>query len=284
LLEAAVAEPERAIGRLDILSAAERHTILHEWNDTAHALPSATLPELFAAQVANNPDAIAVVFEEHSLSYGELDARANQLAHHLRDVGVGPESVVGLCVERPLEMIIGLLGILKAGGAYLPLDPTYPQDRLGFMLTDAGARVLLTQASLADVLPNVAYAFCLDRDWKLLAGQSDKNPTHAVSAQNLAYVIYTSGSTGRPKGISVPQAAVGQLAREGHYVSVEPEDRIGQAANVSFDATTFEVWGALLNGAAVQLVPQDDLLDTARFGAYLRSGRFNILFLTTALF
>src|SRR5262249_53238382 len=117
LLEAAVAEPEREIGRLDILSAAERHTILHEWNDTAHPLPPATLPELFAAQVDKSPDAIAIMFEEHSLSYGELDARANQLAHHLRDLGVGPEVMVGLCVERSPEMIIGLLGILKAGGA-----------------------------------------------------------------------------------------------------------------------------------------------------------------------
>src|SRR5262249_19379584 len=153
LLDAAVAGPGREIGRLDILSPAERHTILHEWNDTAHAVPPATLPQLFEAQVDNSPGAIAVVLEEHSLSYGELNARANQLAHHLRALGVGPESVVGLCVERSLEMIIGLLGILKAGGAYLPLDPTYPQDRLGFMLTDAGARVLLTHSALLERLP-----------------------------------------------------------------------------------------------------------------------------------
>src|SRR5207249_6538583 len=175
LLEAAVAEPERAIGSLDILSAAERHTILWEWNDTAHPVPSATLPQLFEAQVARTPDAVAVVFEDQTLSYGELNARANQLAHHLRDLGVGPEVVVGLCVERSPEMIIGLLGILKAGGAYLPLDPSYPRERLSFMLADAGAPVLVTQQSLLDRLPEMAagdrHVVRLDADWPLIARQ-----------------------------------------------------------------------------------------------------------------
>src|SRR5262249_5073449 len=284
LVEAAVATPDRPIGRLDILSAAERATLLREWNDTARAIPSATLPELFEAQVARTPDAVAVVFADGTLTYGELNARANQLAHHLRALGVGPEVVVGLCVERSLELLIGLLGILKAGGAYLPLDPSYPRERLAFMLADVGAPVLVTQAKLADASPPATHVFCLDRDWNSLAGQSEENPAHLVLAENLAYVIYTSGSTGRPKGVSVPQVAAAQLALETHYVSIEPDDRIGQAANISFDATTFEIWGALLNGAAVQFVSQDDLLDPDRFGAYLRSGRLDILFLTTALF
>ena len=139
LLEAMVAHPDRAIGSLDILSGEERASILRGWNDTAHALSAATLPELFAAQVARRPDAIAVVFEDESLSYGALDRRANRLAHHLRALGVGPETVVGLCLARSLDMIVGLIGILKAGGAYLPLDPHYPQERLAFMLADAGA-------------------------------------------------------------------------------------------------------------------------------------------------
>ena len=134
-------------------SPAERHTILREWNDTARAVPGTTLPELFAAQAARTPDAVAVVFEDERLSYGELDARSNQLAHHLRGLGVGPEVVVGLCVERSLEMLVGLLGILKAGGAYLPLDPDYPPERLAFMLADAGAPVLLTRAALRAHLP-----------------------------------------------------------------------------------------------------------------------------------
>ena len=153
LLEGAVADPDRAIGRLDILSPAERHTILREWNDTARAVPGTTLPELFAAQVARTPAADAVVFEDERLSYGELDARSSQLAHHLRGLGVGPEVVVGLCIERSLAMLVGLLGILKAGGAYLPLDPDYPPERLAFMLADAGAPVLLTRSALRAHLP-----------------------------------------------------------------------------------------------------------------------------------
>jgi non-ribosomal peptide synthetase component F len=196
LLEAAVAEPERAIGSLDILSAAERHTILREWNDTAHPVSSATLPQLFEAQVTRTPDAVAVVFEDQTLSYGELNARANQLAHHLRDLGVGPEVVVGLCVERSPEMIIGFLGILKAGGAYLPLDPDYPHERLAFMLADAGAPVLVTQSALFARLP---------ADGTRIVRLDATGHYHAASAptaarRSTAYVIYTSGSTGNPKG------------------------------------------------------------------------------------
>src|SRR5262249_41786985 len=140
-------------GRLDILGPEERQTILHRWNDTAHPIAPATLPELFAAQAAKTPDAIAVVFEDACLSYRELDARANQLAHHLCGQGIGPEVVVGLCVERSLELVVGLLGILKAGGAYLPLDPSYPAERLAFMLDDAAAPVLVTHSALFDRLP-----------------------------------------------------------------------------------------------------------------------------------
>ena len=153
LLEAAADDPDRAIGGLDILAPAERHTILRAWNDTARAVPSTTLPQLFEAQVARSPDAVAVVFEDTTLTYAELDARANQLAHHLRARGVGPEVVVGLCIERSPEMIVGLLGILKAGGAYLPLDPAYPTERLAFMIEDAGAPVIVTQAALRNRIP-----------------------------------------------------------------------------------------------------------------------------------
>src|SRR5262249_22134281 len=170
LLEGAVADPEQRVGALDILSFEERRTILAEWNATAHAVPAATLPELFAAQVTKTPNATAVVFEDQRLTYGELDAHANQLAHHLRGLGVGPEVVVGLCVERSLEMLIGLLGILKAGGAYLPLDPDYPPDRLAFMLSDARAPVLVTHSTLRQRLPaHDARTLCLDADWPQIA-------------------------------------------------------------------------------------------------------------------
>ena len=165
LLEAATTEPERAIGRLDILSAEERAIILRGWNETARAVAPATLPDLFGAQAARTPDAVAVVFGEERLSYGELDARSSRLAHHLRSLGVGPEVVVGLCVERSPELIVGLLGILRAGGAYLPLDPDYPAERLAFMLEDAAAPVLVTQSGLVDRLgSHGAHMVRLDTD------------------------------------------------------------------------------------------------------------------------
>ena len=213
LLEGAVADPERAIGRLDILGADERHTILREWNATARAVPGATLPELFAAQVARTPEADAVVFEDERLSYGELDARSSQLAHHLRGLGVGPEVVVGLCIERSLAMLVGLLGILKAGGAYLPLDPDYPPERLAFMLADAGAPVLLTRAALRAHLPaHDAHVVCLDADWPAIARQPATAPATNLAPQHPAYVIYTSGSTGTPKGVAVTHGGIPNLA------------------------------------------------------------------------
>ena len=214
LLELSVAEPERAIGRLDILDAAERQTLLCDWNDTARAIPVATLPELFSAQAARSPDAVAVVFGEQRLSYAALDARANQLAHHLRRLGVGPEVVVGLCVERSLEMLVGLLGILKAGGAYLPLDPSYPPERLAFMLEDARAPVLLTQAALRQRIPEHRGTIVeLDADWSAIARQPTTAPGNNLHPQNTAYVIYTSGSTGTPKGVAVSHGGVTNLAQ-----------------------------------------------------------------------
>ena len=187
-----------------ILAPAERATILQDWNDTAHPVPAATLPELFAAQAARTPDAIAVVCEDAQLSYAALDAQANQLAHHLRSLGVGPESIVGLCLERSLGMVVGLLGILKAGGAYLPLDPSYPPERLAFMLADAAAPVLVTTAALVDRLPpNTARLVQLDADASAIAAQPATAPRQRLAPLNTAYVIYTSGSTGTPKGVVV---------------------------------------------------------------------------------
>ena len=255
LLEAAVAEPERAIGSLDILSAEERRTILREWNDTARAIPSATLPELFAAQVAKSPDAIAVVFADERLTYGELDARANQLAHHLRDLGVGPETVVGLCVERSLEMIIGLIGILKAGGAYLPLDPDYPQERLAFMLADTGAPVLVTQSALLDRLgAHGARTVRLDEDWPFIAQQPTRAPTVALDPHNTAYVIYTSGSTGLPKGVILcHHSAVALLDWARGEFDAEEVTSVIASTSVCFDLSVFEIFFPLCFGRKLEL-------------------------------
>ena len=212
LLEGMVADPDGAIGRLDILDAGERRRILEDWNDTARAVPWASLPALFAAQVARTPDAVAVVFEDERVSYGELDARSSRLAHHLRGLGVGAEVVVGLCLERSPALVVGLLGILKAGGAYLPLDPDYPGERLAFMLEDAGAQALVTQSGLLARLPRPPAATVrLDADAAALARAPATAPALALDPANPAYVIYTSGSTGTPKGVMVTHQNVVRL-------------------------------------------------------------------------
>ena len=257
LLEAAVATPERAIGNLDILSAAERHTILREWNDTAHPVASATLPELFAAQVAKTPDAVALVFEEESLSYGKLDACANQLAHHLRSLGVGPEVVVGLCVERSPAMLVGLIGILKAGGAYLPLDPSYPPERLAFMLEDAGALVLVTQAGLLERIAKPRGAIVrLDADWPVIAQNPATAPANRLLPDNTAYLIYTSGSTGTPKAVVIPHQNVVRLfGTTEQLFHFDADDVWTLFHSFAFDFSVWEIWGPLLHGGRLVVVP-----------------------------
>ena len=293
-LLAVIEDPDQPIGKLDILSLAERRTILEEWNDTARAIPVATLPELFASQVARTPDAVAAVFEDARLSYGELDARASQLAHHLRALGVGPEVVVGLCIERSLEMLIGLLGILKAGGAYLPLDPDYPRERLAFMLADAAAPVLVTRAALRAQLPSHdariggarsdgAHIVCLDADWPAIAQHPTTPPRSGLTPQNAAYVIYTSGSTGTPKAVVVAHHNVVRLVKSVDYVELTPDDVFLHLAPLSFDASTFEIWGALLNGAKL-VVYSGGPFDIAELKRTIAATGVSVLWLTAALF
>jgi amino acid adenylation domain-containing protein len=279
LLEAAVAEPERAIGRLDILAPAERDTLLRVWNDTAHAVPSVTLAALFEAQVARSPDAIAVVFEDERLSYGELDARANQLAHHLRELGVGAEIVVGLCVERSLEMLIGLLGILKAGGAYLPLDPTYPQERLAFMLADAGAPVLVTQSALLDRLGAPAARIVrLDADAPAIARRSIIAPVIWLDPQNTAYVIYTSGSTGTPKGVVVEHAGLASkmLTLRDNF-EVGSDFRSALYISSSFDASIEQTLLPFLGGGAAVVISDDVRESPSEFWQQLSRDRVTFM-------
>ena len=255
LLAGAVAQPDRAIGSLDILAPDERHIILRAWNDTARGLPAATLPELFAAQVASSPDAVAVVLEDQSLTYGELDARSSQLAHHLRGLGVGREVVVGLSVERSLEMLVGLIGILKAGGAFLPLDPSYPPERLAYMLEDSGAPLLLTQSALLERLDDhPARIVCLDADWPSIACNPTTAPAHSPQAQDTAYVIYTSGSTGAPKGVAVAHGGIPSMAAaQIDGLGITPAARLLQFASLSFDAAVWEISAGLASGAALVL-------------------------------
>ena len=285
LLAAAVADAEQPIGSLDILDADERRTILYDWNDTARAVPSATLPELFAAQVAKTPDATAMVFEDVHLTYKELDASANQLAHHLRALGVGPEVVVGLCAERSLEMLIGLLGILKAGGAYLPLDPDYPPERLAFMLEDAQAPLLLTQSALIGRLPAHGLRVVrLDADWIDFAARPTTAPAITLDPQNTAYVIYTSGSTGTPKGVSVTHQNVCNLSSaQMADFPMRPGDRVLGAASIGFDASVEQKLLPLLQGACVVLMSDVEMQGPAAFWGFISRHDVNYLDTTPSL-
>src|SRR5262249_14157548 len=285
LLAAAVAAPERPIGALDLLSAAERRSVLSDFNATARAVPAATLPQLFAAQVVKSPQATAVVFEDESLSYGELDARASRLAHHLRALGVGPEVVVGLCLERSLEMLVALIGILKAGGAYLPLDPAYPSERLAFMLGDAGAQVLITHSSLRPRLPASApRTLCLDAEAAAPAALPAIGPAVDLDPNHPAYVIYTSGSTGTPKGVVATHQNVCNLSSEQMAnLSMQPGIRVLGVASIGFDASIEQKLLPLLHGACVVMMADRDMQDPSAFWDFVSRHAVNYLDMTPSL-
>ena len=259
LLEAAMADPDLPISKLPLLTADERHQILYQWNETASEFPrDRCVHHLFEEQVKETPDATAVVFGEAELTYLGLNRRANQLAHHLMSLGVGPETLVGICVERSLEMVVGLLGILKAGGAYVPLDPNYPPERLGFMMRDASVEVLVSQNDLLDRLPDhLGHVVLLDAHREVIERHPAENPRSPVGPENLAYVIYTSGSTGRPKGVMIAhRSMVNVVWWNMATVGVTPVDRESHLGTLSFDASVLEFWPYLCAGAAV-VVPGD---------------------------
>ncbi len=286
LLGTAVQAPETGLPELPLLSAAERHQLLIELNATGTAYPrDSSLAGLFAQQVACSPAAPAVEFAGEVLSYAELDARSNRLAHHLWALGVAPEVRVGLCLERSTSMVVAALATLKVGGAYVPLDPSYPRERLELMIVDSGLAALITAG---DVLPEAGDLGVPVIDLGAEAAAVAARPAWSLEPlsgpDHLAYVMYTSGSTGMPKGIAIPQRAVIRLTCETDYVDLGPGDRIAQASNTSFDAATFEIWGALLHGGTVVGIDREVSLEPARLAAALRDLRIDTLFLTTALF
>ena len=231
------------------------------------------------------PDAVAVVFAERALTYRELNTRANRLAHHLRALGVGPEVLVGLCVERSLELLVGLLGILKAGGAYVPLDPTYPPARLAFMLADAQVPVLVTQQQCVARLPaHGVQVVCLDDDWEGLASQPGDNPVSGVTPANLAYVMYTSGSTGQPKGVMVEHRA---LSNTMHWMQatfpLSEADRVLQKTPSSFDVSVWEFFAPLMVGAQLILARPDGHRDSAYLVDLLATHQITMLQLVPSL-
>ncbi len=258
LLAGIVVNPEQPIAELPLLTAAERQQLLIEWNDTATAYPRETcLHQLFEEQVAHTPEAEALICAEARLTYLELNARANQLAHYLQTLGVGPDVPVGVCLERTVDLVVGLLGILKAGGAYVPLDPTYPPDRVAFMLEDGEPLVLLTQEALLATLPTAAtQILCVDRDWTTIARQPTTNPSRGVTAANLAYILYTSGSTGRPKGVEIEHHSPVALTNWTRQIFTQ-EEIAGTLASTSicFDLSVFEIFVPLSRGGKVILAP-----------------------------
>lgn len=285
LSEGIVVMPEQRLSELPLLTEAERHQILREWNDTTTEYPrDRCVHELFEAQVERTLDAVAVVFEEKQMTYRELNAKANQLAHYLRSIGVEQEVLVGICVERSLEMLVGLLGILKAGGAYVPLDLAYPQERLAFMLEDTETPVLLTQQRLIQKLPSGrTQIVCLDSDWEMISLQSKENPLSQVKADNLVYIMYTSGSTGKPKGTSIPHRGIVRLVKGADYVDLNSEEVFLQLAPLSFDASTLEIWGSLLNGARLVIMPPHTP-SLEELGHSIQKYQITTLWLTAGLF
>jgi amino acid adenylation domain-containing protein len=285
LLEGIVANPDCRVNDLPLLPAAEREQVVAGWNDTRADLPQdARVHRLIEAQAERTPDAPAICFGGRQLTYRELNTRANQLAHYLRQQGVGPEVLVGLCVERSLDMAVGLLGVLKAGGAFLPLDPSYPKSRLDAMLRDARVPVLLTQQHLRERLPaHHAAVICLDADGPAIAAESDADPAAPVAPDHPAYVIYTSGSTGTPRGVVVTHRSLvnHNLAAIKLY-GFGPDDRVLQAASLSFDIAVEEIFPTWVAGAAVVLRPPDLPLAGVPFLHWLGQNRVTVLDLPTA--
>jgi amino acid adenylation domain-containing protein len=299
LLTAFAEDRDPRLRDLPLLLPGERHQVLTEANDTAVAYPrEACLAELFEAVAAGQPDAPALIADGEVWSYRRLDDAASRLARRLREAGVEPEMAVGIAMERSPELIVGVLAILKAGGAYVPLDPSYPEERLAFMLADTEARIVLAAKSRAGGSPSPGGGWvgdgrggqgvrtlCVDLAPLTTAAESTTEPfSLRVPADSLALVIYTSGSTGRPKGVALPQRGIVRLVRNTKHLCVGPGDRMAHAASISFDAATLEIWGALLNGAALVVIPREVVLSPADLAARLERDGVTALFLTTALF
>ncbi|HEX3128839.1 MAG TPA: amino acid adenylation domain-containing protein [Thermoanaerobaculia bacterium] len=286
LLGAAAGNPDRPLSELPLLTASERDQILVQWNDTATSdfdIADCCLHHLFEEQAKRRPEAPAVIFDDRTMTYGELDERSERLAGRLRSLGVGPEGLVGISLERGIERIMAVLGVFKAGGAYIPLDPSHPRERLSWMLEDSRARVLIIESRLLDALPDHdAETLCLDLDdWEI---EPRISAGAGVGPDHLAYVIYTSGSTGRPNGVLVRHgSAVNLIRRAVEHFGVGPESRLLQSVSFSFDASVLETWTALSTGAALCVARQETLLSGDALAAMIRRDGITTAVLTPSV-
>ena len=278
LLAGAIANPETPLGELPFLTPAELDVILVEWNDKKVDFPAdKTLHDLFEERAAATPDAVAAVFRGQAMSYRQLNERANQVAHHLRSLGVETESLVGISTERSFELVIGLLGIAKAGGAYVPMDPAYPRQRLTLMMEDSGTKVLLTQKHLADSIPETQASVVFLDDAARFSRESTDNPNCGVGPDNLAYVIYTSGSTGAPKGVVLNhQGRVNNFLDFNRRFSVGDRDRLIALASLSFDMCAYDVFGTLAAGAGIVLPEPEHMQDPVQWARLMNEQKVTI--------
>ena len=288
VLESVTADPGTRLDEVTELTAAQRHMQVVEWNEMAReSRAPAPVHELFEAVAVRMPATVAVERAGRQLTFAELNRRANQLAHHLRRIGVGPDVSVGLGLERSVELVVGILGILKAGGAYVPLDTTQPRERLGFMLQDARTTVLVTREELLSKLPGELHPepmrVLLDRDAEHISGESTANPASGVTVDHLAYVIYTSGSTGRPKGSQIPHRSIPGFLFDVDYLCFDERQTLLQYSSISWDALTLELWPALLTGARCVLVAER-LLTAQELGRAIADHGVTTLWLTSSFF
>jgi len=285
LLESIVRDPEQCISGLQLLTPPEFQQLLVEWNDTKTDYPpDKCIHQLFEEQVEKTPSDIAVIFENQQLSYRELNNRANQLAHYLQQLGVKPDIMVGICVERSIEMVVGLLAIMKAGGAYMPLDPAYPKERLAFTLADSQVSVLLAHTHLINDLPShSAQLVCIDTDSTAFADYSSENIVDNVKPENLAYVIYTSGSTGKPKGVQIPHSAVVNfLSTMRQIPGLVKEDVLLSVTTLSFDIAALELYLPLIVGSRLVLVNREVISDGTQLLKQLVSNDVTVMQATPA--
>jgi amino acid adenylation domain-containing protein len=285
MLAAVLEDPDKSVWHVPLIGHDEYREI-EWWNQTSTEYPRHALAhELFEEQAAASPDSPAVIFGEEFLTYKELNERSNQLAHHLQQRGVISESVVGIALDRSIAMVVSMLAVLKTGACYLPLDASYPQDRLRFMVEDSGAKILLTDKAGCGAFHGVLLdVIDLDAEQDAINSESADNLVHAGTSDALSYVMYTSGSVGVPKGVEVLHRGIVRLVKNTNYIQLDSSDVIAQVSKFSFDAITFEVWGALLNGGRLVILPYETILSPSRFAEALRHSKITSMFLTAALF